>query len=89
MPINNANHAQAAILTCAECGSSSVATSWRPELVPYGDGPDSVQLSCSVPVRSCRNCSAEFSDSEADDIRHETICNESTEELWLNESKIF
>jgi len=61
-------------IVCALCGAASVRTEMRPESVPYGSGEDAVNIDTNVPVRFCESCGFEFTDAEADDLRHEAIC---------------
>jgi DNA-binding transcriptional regulator YiaG len=46
----------------------------RAETVAYGSGEDAAELQVTVPVRICDSCNFEFTDAEADDIRHDAIC---------------
>ncbi len=61
-------------IACALCGAASVRTEVRPESFPYGSGDDAVKIDVDIPVRVCESCHFEFTDAEADDIRHEAIC---------------
>lgn len=59
---------------CPECGSSEVRTRNETQRFVYGDTPSRVELSAIVPVRSCESCGFEFTDAEAEDVRHKAIC---------------
>jgi putative zinc finger/helix-turn-helix YgiT family protein len=59
---------------CALCGAASVRTEVRPESLQYGSGDDAASINVQIPVRVCQSCHFEFTDAEADDMRHEAIC---------------
>ena len=40
----------------------------------YGTGAKVVELVALVPLRVCAECAFEFTDSEAEDLRHEAVC---------------
>lgn len=61
-------------VTCGECGSDKVQTVIDIYKFNYGIAPDSVELSCEVPLRKCEECGFRFLDNEAEEICHETIC---------------
>lgn len=61
-------------IVCALCGAASVRTEVRPETFPHGSSDDAVNINVDIPVRVCESCHFEFTDAEADDIRHEAIC---------------
>jgi len=61
-------------VTCAMCGSSDVKTRQIEDSFEYGNGNSTVSLSALIHVHSCDKCSFEFTDSKADDLRHEAVC---------------
>jgi len=62
------------ISVCALCGAASVRTEMRTETFEYGSGEDAANIDVTVPVRICDLCSFEFTDADADDIRHDAVC---------------
>ena len=40
----------------------------------YGGGPNAVQLKATIPFHRCADCTFEYTDSAAEDIRHEAVC---------------
>ena len=40
----------------------------------YGSGPKAVEVIVSVPVHTCVSCSFQFTDYEAEEFRHEAVC---------------
>lgn len=61
-------------VTCANCGSTNVSTSMETDRFAYGAGADAAELSAVVPVHSCAECGTQFTDEEAERLRHETVC---------------
>jgi len=61
-------------VTCAMCGSSDVKTHQIEDSFEYGNGDSRVFLSALIPVHSCSECSFEFTDNKADELRHEAVC---------------
>ncbi len=59
---------------CPNCGSSNVTTRVSLDRFAYGNGPDAVQLEANIPFHRCADCAFEYTDSEAEDIRHEAVC---------------
>lgn len=59
---------------CPNCGSKSVNTEFLVDRFTYGSGTDAVQLKASIPFHRCADCAFEYTDSEAEDIRHEEVC---------------
>jgi putative zinc finger/helix-turn-helix YgiT family protein len=59
---------------CFNCGSNHIATRMVTETFQYGSGAKAAELQVSIPVRQCGECGFEYTDSEADDLRHETVC---------------
>jgi DNA-binding transcriptional regulator YiaG len=59
---------------CPNCGSKNVTTRPSVDHFTYGSGPDAVQLKANIPFHRCADCMFEYTDSEAEDIRHEAVC---------------
>jgi len=59
---------------CPNCGSKQVKTRNVLDQFDYGAGPEAVKLEARVPFRKCEECGFEYTDSEAEDIKHEAIC---------------
>lgn len=60
---------------CHMCGSSDVHIRKEEDIFEYGNAEPGVFLSAVVDVYSCKECSFEYTDSKADDLRHEAVCN--------------
>jgi len=75
MPIDTTNADNSGHkIACPECQASGVSTAYQEDTFTYGDGEEAVNLTCRIPVRNCRSCGMQFTDDEAEDIRHETVC---------------
>lgn len=62
-------------LECVNCGSENVRTKRVREVFPYRlSRSSSVDINAEIPVRACEDCGFEFTDHEADDIRHLAVC---------------
>lgn len=59
---------------CPECGGQNVHTELIDHRFSYGNGDSAVGLVARVPLRKCRDCQAEYLDSEAEDLMHEAVC---------------
>ena len=59
---------------CPNCGSTKVITSTSVDHFTYGSGPNAVQLKATIPFHRCADCTFEYTDSAAEDIRHEAVC---------------
>lgn len=60
--------------TCLNCDSTRVITVKSEETFPYRHGSKRADISVVVPVRTCEECGFAYTDSEADDLRHEAVC---------------
>ena len=60
-------------MLCFEC-DQPVATRWRSHTFPYGSGDRAAEITVEMPVRRCESCGFEFSDGEAEEIKHEAVC---------------
>mgnify|MGYP001618698874 CR=1 FL=1 len=72
--ITNENHTESERFICPECQSDAVITIYQAESFRYGSGDEAADLTCRIPVRSCKKCGFQFTDDEAEEIRHDTIC---------------
>jgi putative zinc finger/helix-turn-helix YgiT family protein len=61
-------------VTCANCGGGAVSTSMEEDRFPYGVGEDATELAVVVPVHTCSECGAQFTDEEAERLRHDAVC---------------
>ena len=61
--------------TCPVCGTDHVTTFVHRDTFDYGTGESAVSLHVDLPVRRCAECDFEFLDHEAEQLRHDTICN--------------
>ena len=59
---------------CPNCGSSQVETQMTRDRFAFGTGARAVMLEVLLPFRKCVDCEFQYTDSEAEDIRHETVC---------------
>lgn len=57
--------------TCAVCGAADVTESVEDEVVPYGEGDDTVTV--RVPVLTCSKCEAQYTDYRASLIRDAAV----------------
>lgn len=62
-------------IECPMCETHNVQTSIETETFPYGSGPDTVDLTARVPVRTCNDCGFQFTDDIAEEARHDAVCN--------------
>jgi DNA-binding transcriptional regulator YiaG len=70
----NGNDAKPKIYECPNCGSTSIETRIVLDKFQYGVGAKAVELEALVPFRNCADCNFEYTDSEAEDLRHEAVC---------------
>ncbi len=59
---------------CPNCESNHVTTSEEQEHFFYGTESNQAEISVIVPVHTCADCSFQFTDHEADQIRHNAVC---------------
>jgi YgiT-type zinc finger domain-containing protein len=72
--IDITNKIEAQAIVCPQCGRSNILTSTQEQPFTYGKGPEAVQLSVQVPVKSCTDCGLEFLDQSAEELRHTAVC---------------
>ena len=62
-------------IECPMCSSQSVVTRFESETFEYGSKKENaIKLTASIPVRTCNECGFEFTDIDAEDIRHSVVC---------------
>lgn len=61
-------------LVCPSCGLSRLRTRLEKERFTYGDGDAAMELEATVPVCICEDCAYEFFPPEAQDAKHEALC---------------
>ena len=71
---NKVAHSQNGELKCPNCGKGNVRTTETEDTFTYGKGPDAVNLTTTVPLRTCLDCHFQFLDGDAEDAHHEAIC---------------
>ncbi|PYQ90788.1 MAG: hypothetical protein DMG02_08465 [Acidobacteria bacterium] len=59
---------------CANCGSSNVSTLIETDRFTHGVGSSAAELSVEVPVRTCADCGTQFTDEDAERLRHDAVC---------------
>jgi YgiT-type zinc finger domain-containing protein len=59
---------------CPVCGHDDVRTTLTRETFTYGVGEKAAQITVTVPLRTCAKCGYQYTDDEAEDIRHEAVC---------------
>jgi len=63
-------------VTCPACASNEVRTSLDVESFDYAiDEQTTVALDAPVRVHTCENCGEEFTSGDAEEARHEAVCN--------------
>jgi len=62
-------------VNCPDCGETEFTVSNIVDNFQYGSGADAVELSAAIPVHTCNSCGFQFTDSDAEVIRHEAVCN--------------
>src|SRR5262245_57598685 len=67
-------HTGETIGSCPACGATSLNTKQESQTFPYGESPRTIDLVVTVPVRVCQECNFEFTDGEAEEVRHEAVC---------------
>ena len=72
---NVVNMPEGEIRPCDQCGARGVRSSWKDEKFFYGEGSDVVELSARVPVWTCEQCGFGYTDGEAEEAKHEAVCN--------------
>ncbi|MGE6758041.1 type II TA system antitoxin MqsA family protein [Corallococcus interemptor] len=60
--------------TCAACGEPGLTQTKTTQQFPYGPEGKQVLLSAEVPTWHCPSCDFDFTDGDAEELRHEAIC---------------
>jgi putative zinc finger/helix-turn-helix YgiT family protein len=61
-------------LQCPNCGKQSLSTVFETENIVYGSGKEATEIPVELPVRRCGECGFQYTDEEAEDIRHAAVC---------------
>ena len=68
-------------IRCPECGESEFTVSTEEDIFQYGadyglnfNPPKVVKLTAHIPVHTCVSCSFQFTDYDAEELRHEAVC---------------
>lgn len=59
---------------CECCGEAAVTEVVEEMKFGYGVGDQLVTLTVNVPVFSCKACGMEYTDSRAENLRHDAVC---------------
>ncbi len=59
---------------CMECESENTSTRSEIDHFEYLHGEDVAQLQADVDVHTCQDCGFQFTDSAAEDARHNAVC---------------
>ena len=59
---------------CPQCEDSRVSTSIHEQEYVYGTGESTVTLEVKIPVHTCNQCELQFTDWEAEEIKHNALC---------------
>ena len=62
-------------VVCFDCGSERTSCRKETDKFEYRDGKKLIKLEADVDVYRCDDCEFEFTDSDAEDARHQAICN--------------
>jgi len=65
---------EATPIECPNCDEGDVRTVNETQTFTYGKDREAVELTASVPVHTCVRCGFQFTDSRAEDARHNAIC---------------
>ena len=60
--------------SCPQCEGSRVTTSMQDYEYVYGTGASAVKLNVKIPVHNCLQCELEYTDYEAQEIKHNALC---------------
>src|SRR5262249_40154266 len=61
-------------LRCPVCGSGDVQSTAMEETFTYGIGENAARISVTVPLRTCGECGYQYTDYEAEELRHDAVC---------------
>jgi putative zinc finger/helix-turn-helix YgiT family protein len=60
---------------CPACQHTQVALQEVEDAFDYGTGAEKISVVASIPQYTCENCGLSFSDSVAEERRHDAVCN--------------
>ena len=60
--------------SCPQCEDNRVTTSIQDYKYVYGTGDSAVKLNVKIPVHECFQCELQYTDWEADEIKHNALC---------------
>lgn len=60
--------------SCPQCEDNRVATSIQDYEYVYGTGESAVRLKIKIPVHNCLECELQYTDWEAEEIKHNALC---------------
>jgi DNA-binding transcriptional regulator YiaG len=61
-------------IECPNCGAIGVETRFVNDRFKYGVDSSAVDLEARIPFRHCPSCEFDYTDADAEDLRHEAIC---------------
>ena len=61
-------------IRCPECDESEFTVFTEEDIFQYGAGSKVAELSAYIPVHTCTSCAFQFTDYEAEELRHEAVC---------------
>ena len=61
-------------LQCSNCGKLGLTTVREIQNINYGSGAEAAQIPVEIPVRTCVECGFQYTDEEAEDLRHAAVC---------------
>lgn len=73
---------------CPQCKSKSIQTIQYLDKYTFGDDDDYVQLEVEIPIRHCDDCTFEYTDDQAEDIRHLAVYKHISKENSLLKEKL-
>ena len=59
---------------CPQCEVNRVSTEIHEQEYVYGTGESTVRLKVKIPVHTCNQCELQFTDWEAEEIKHNALC---------------
>lgn len=71
---NTSTVSNSAPALCDSCGELSLHQTCVVQSFPYRKEGEEVQLTAEVPAWRCTNCGFEFTDGDAEEVRHEAVC---------------
>ena len=59
---------------CPQCEANRVSTVIQEQEYVYGTGESTIKLKVKIPVHTCNQCELQFTDWEAEEIKHNALC---------------